>query len=353
MPPPDQTHGNISSFAVRELLVYAPVMNVPSTSPSADRLSACSTRSGNSEEMELFPSALAWKWLDALIAERGLSRNTVSAYGQDLDALRDFLKELDLPLEAFDDEAALLLIAWLRQRGDVSRTLARRLSSLRNFFAWCVEEGTLSSNPMALIENPKLPSLLPDVLSREEMFALLASPNEVSLLGRRDRVMLELLYAAGMRVSELINLQPLDLDLQRGVVRVFGKGGKERYVPLHDAAVRGMAAYLRDVRPLFHPVGNQVFLNRSGKGLTRQGVWKLVKRYALAAGIGKPISPHTFRHSFATHLLEGGADLRSVQMLLGHADMSATELYTHVQAGRLMQIHRAFHPRSRMSGEPS
>ena len=158
--------------------------------------------------------------------------------------------------------------------------------------------------------------------------------------------MLELLYAAGMRVSELIELQPIDLDLQRGVVRIFGKGSKERLVPLHDAAVIRMAEYLKIVRPLFTPVEDRVLLNRSGNGLSRQGVWKLVKRYALEAGIRKPISPHTFRHSFATHLLEGGADLRSVQILLGHADMSATELYTHVQSERLLQIHRKYHPRS-------
>ncbi|MEG2140005.1 MAG: site-specific tyrosine recombinase XerD [Bilophila sp.] len=289
---------------------------------------------------------MAWTWLDGLIAERGLSRNTVAAYGQDLDALRDFLEELHTPLDRLDDETIMLFIAWLRQRGDVNRTLARRLSSLRNFLAWCVEQGELTNNPAALVDSPKLPSLLPDVLSQQEMFTLLDTPDATTLLGQRDRTMLELLYAAGMRVSELIGLQPLDLDLQRGVVRVFGKGSKERYVPLHNAAIARLTAYLRDTRPAFHPVGKQVFLNRSGKGLTRQGVWKLVKRYALMAGIRKPISPHTFRHSFATHLLEGGADLRSVQLLLGHADMSATEWYTHVQSGRLHQIHHAFHPRS-------
>lgn len=297
-------------------------------------------------ESTCFPVHLAWTWLDGLLAERGLSRNTVSAYGQDLDALRDFLDELEMPLASLDDESLMLFIAWLRRRGDVNRTLARRLSSLRSFLAWCVEEGALASNPAALVDGPKLPSLLPEVLSREEMLALLNAPDDNDRLGLRDRAMLELLYAAGMRVSELINLKPLDLDLERGVARVVGKGNKERYIPLHDAAVSRMAIYLRDTRPLFNPLENKIFLNRSGKGLTRQGVWKLIKRYALAAGIRKSISPHTFRHSFATHLLEGGADLRSVQLLLGHADMSATELYTHVQADRLRQVHRMFHPRS-------
>lgn len=293
-----------------------------------------------------FPAHLAWTWLDGLLSQRGLSRNTVAAYGQDLDALRDFLEELALPLAQLDDERLLLFVAWRRQRGDTNRSLARRLSSLRSFLAWCVEEGALPSNPAALMNGPKLPHLLPEVLSQEEMLTMLEAPDQTDKLGRRDRTMLELLYAAGMRVSELIGLHPLDLDLQRGVVRVVGKGNKERYIPLHDAAVARTAAYLHDTRPLFCPVQDYVFLNRSGKGLTRQGVWKLIKRYALMAGIRKTISPHTFRHSFATHLLEGGADLRSVQLLLGHADMSATELYTHVQGKRLKQIHTMHHPRS-------
>ena len=298
----------------------------------------------------LFPAKLASRWLDGLIAERGLSRNTVAAYRQDLDALRDFLEELETPLSGLRDEDVGLFVAWLRRRGDATRTLARRLSSLRNFLAWCVDRGDLPANPAELVDTPKLPALLPEVLTQDEIIRLLNAPDPTGKLGLRDRAMLELLYAAGMRVSELIELQPLDLDLQRGVVRIFGKGSKERLVPLHDAAVMRMADYLRDVRPLFTPVEDRVFLNRSGTGLSRQGVWKLVKRYALEAGIRKAISPHTFRHSFATHLLEGGADLRSVQILLGHADMNATELYTHVQSERLLQIHRQYHPRSQRPG---
>lgn len=300
----------------------------------------------------LFPAKLASRWLDGLIAERGLSRNTVAAYRQDIDALRDFLEELETPLSRLRDEDVALFVAWLRQRGDATRTLARRLSSLRNFLAWCVDRGDLPSNPAALVDTPKLPALLPEVLTQDEIIRLLNAPDPTGKLGLRDRAMLELLYAAGMRVSELIELQPLDLDLQRGVVKIFGKGSKERLVPLHDAAVMRMADYLRDVRPLFTPVEDKVFLNRSGTGLSRQGVWKLVKRYALEAGIRKAISPHTFRHSFATHLLEGGADLRSVQILLGHADMNATELYTHVQSERLLQIHRKYHPRSQRPDSP-
>lgn len=298
---------------------------------------------------DYFPSEQAVRWLNSLLSVRGLSRNTVAAYGQDLDALRDFLEASQLPFTDLDEEGLMLFVALLRQRGDSSRTLARRLSSLRQFCEWCTEQQLLSGNPLALVDGPKLPARLPDVLSRQDMDALLRAPVTIgdnAKLGRRDDAMLELLYAAGLRVSELVNLRPLDLDLQRGVVRVCGKGDKERLVPLHDVAIAKLHDYLRFVRQGFNPVDDAVFLNRSGKRLTRQGVWKLIKRYALVAGIRQNISPHALRHAFATHLLEGGADLRSVQMLLGHADMAATEIYTHVQALRLRQAHAAHHPRA-------
>ena len=294
---------------------------------------------------ELFPSGLAWEWLDSLIAERGFSRNTAAAYEQDLDTLREFLESGNIRLASMDSEDVTLFLAWLRGRGNGSRTLARRLSALRNFLSWCVEKGALPSNPLSLVQNPKLPSLLPNVLSREEMFDLLNAPSKTTLLGQRDRAMLEMLYASGMRVSELTEMQPLDLDFQRGVVRIVGKGNKERYVPVHDAALKIMEHYIKIVRPQFHPVSGHMFLNRSGKGLTRQAVWKNIRRYALSIGITREISPHTVRHTFATHLLEGGADLRSVQLLLGHADLATTELYTHVQTTRLASILRTYHPR--------
>lgn len=298
----------------------------------------------------IFPSEQAVRWLNSLLSVRGLSRNTVAAYGQDLDALRDFVEEAGLPFQSLDEEGLMLFVAWLRQRGDGTRTLARRLSSLRQFCQWCTDESLLDENPLALVDGPKLPARLPDVLSRADMTALLSAPittGNNAKLGLRDEAMLELLYAAGLRVSELVNLQPLNLDLQRGVVRVCGKGDKERLVPLHDTAVAKLGNYLQYVRPGFSPVEDAVFLNRSGKRLTRQGVWKLIKKYALIAGIRMDISPHALRHAFATHLLEGGADLRSVQMLLGHADMAATEIYTHVQAQRLREAHAAHHPRAK------
>ncbi len=301
---------------------------------------------------EYFPLAQAIRWLEQLLTVRGLSRNTVAAYGQDLDAFAAFSENAKIAFSSFDEDGLIFFVAHLRQRGDCTRTLARRLSTLRQFCSWCTEEKVLAENPLALVEGPKLPVRLPEVLSVAEMQKLLQAPVTVgdrAQLGLRDQAMLELLYAAGMRVSELVNLRPLDVDFQVGLVRVFGKGGKERMVPVHDRAVSLLSSYLRDTRPLFKPVDDALFLNRSGRQLTRQGVWKLVKRYALVAGIEKDISPHTFRHSFATHLLEGGADLRSVQLLLGHADMMATELYTHVQSGRLRSVHRQYHPRSVLS----
>lgn len=298
-----------------------------------------------------FPSNEAVQWLNSLLSVRGLSRNTVAAYGQDLEALRDFMEDLSQPFATLDEESLMLFVAWLRRRGDSSRTLARRLSALRQFCAWCTERRLMAENPLALVDGPKLPARLPDVLSRADMEALLRAPlttGDHAKLGLRDETMLEVLYAAGLRVSELVNLRPLDLDLQRGIVRVCGKGDKERLIPLHDVAIARLDNYLRHVRPGFNPVEDAVFLNRSGKRLTRQGVWKLIKKYALMANIRQNISPHALRHAFATHLLEGGADLRSVQLLLGHTDMAATEIYTHVQAERLRTTHAQHHPRARL-----
>ncbi|MBD5627117.1 MAG: site-specific tyrosine recombinase XerD [Desulfovibrio sp.] len=301
-------------------------------------------------------AALLPQWLDHLLAQRGLSPRTVEAYGRDVENFFLFAAEAQEDMAGAEAENAgaafpsghdlFLYMAWMRGRGNTGRTLARRLSALRAFFGYAVEEGLMAANPAALVENPRLPQYLPEVLSREEMERLLALPDMDTKNGWRERCMLELLYAAGLRVSELCDLTVGDLDLQAGLVRVFGKGAKERLVPLHAMAVRLLGEYLRHWRPLFSPAGKQLFVNRTGHGLSRQFVWKRIKALALEAGIRRPISPHTFRHSFATHLLEGGADLRAVQTLLGHADISATEIYTHVQAERLRGIHRRFHPRS-------
>lgn len=288
-------------------------------------------------------------YLQHLLVTRGLAENTVAAYAQDLRDLLGFLQEKSMPLEEVTDQTLFLYIMHVRRKGLTNRSLARQLSSLRGFFAYCLENGSLGDNPVQYLENPKLPKTLPDVLSTDEVGAILAAPDMRSKLGFRDRTMLELLYAAGLRVTELITLRPVDFDAQTGLIRVLGKGSKERIVPVHDAAAALLADYFRDWRPAFGPQEDIVFLNRSGKGLTRQAVWKAVQRYVLQAGIRKRVSPHTFRHSFATHLLDGGADLRTVQLLLGHADIAATEIYTHVQGDRLKQVHRQFHPRSRIT----
>ena len=300
--------------------------------------------------------ALLPLWLDHLLAQRGLSPRTGEAYGRDVENFFLFAEEAAAEIKPVGATHALesfpanrhifLYLSWMRGRRNTGRTLARRLSALRAFFAYAVEEGVLAANPAALVENPRLPGHLPEVLSREEMESLLALPDMNTKNGWRERCMLELLYAAGLRVSELCSLTVGDIDLQTGLVKVFGKGAKERLVPLHDLAVRLLGEYLRNWRGQFKPQGKQLFVNRLGQGLTRQFVWKRIKALALEAGIRRAISPHTFRHSFATHLLEGGADLRAVQTLLGHADISATEIYTHVQAERLRGIHRRFHPRS-------
>ncbi|MEG2172178.1 MAG: site-specific tyrosine recombinase XerD [Desulfovibrionaceae bacterium] len=288
------------------------------------------------------------RWLDHLLAERGLSLHTVNAYELDIKQFFTFLTELgpDSPPQAVDEALLFLHLAWLRKRGQSGRSLARHLSALRGFFAFALEEGWVRENPAVLLENPKLPSMLPEVLSREEMEHVLSCPDVHDRLGFRDRCMLELLYAAGLRVSEICTLRIGQVDMQRGLVRVFGKGSKERMVPIHNLMCGLLDEYTRLWRPQFTPLDNSLFVNRSGRALSRQYVWKMIKKYVMLAHIHRNISPHTFRHSFATHLLEGGADLRSVQLLLGHADISATEIYTHVQGARLKMLHQRFHPRS-------
>lgn len=287
-------------------------------------------------------------YLQFLLVTRGLSENTLTSYETDLRSFLLFLEEKKFNVEDVTDQSIFLYIMHLRRGGLNSRSLARHLSALRGFFRYCFDENYLNANPVQYLENPKLPKTLPDVLSVEEVQAILEQPDMKKKLGFRDRAILELLYASGLRVTECVTLKPIDLDLQSGLLRVHGKGSKDRVVPMHNAAMQILQLYMRDWRPHFAPIEDYVFLNRSGKGLTRQAIWKLVQRYVLKAEVHKSVSPHTFRHSFATHLLDGGADLRTVQLLLGHADISATEIYTHVQADRLRQIHKQFHPRSRM-----
>jgi len=301
-------------------------------------------------ENENITSKHQWidRYLEYLLIERGLSENSLNGYLSDLESFQNFLEERSAKIEDATSQTLMLYLTYLRSKALKSTSLARHLSSLRGFFAFCTSRGFIKEDPSTLLENPKLPRKIPVFLSPEEIGRILALPKLTEKLGFRDRAMLELLYAAGMRVSELINLNIEDFDPQTGVLIIFGKGSKERLVPIHYVAQNFLNQYIKDWRPAFNPKVKNIFLNRSGKGLSRQGVWKLIKKFALEAGIKRSISPHTFRHSFATHLLDGGADLRTVQLLLGHSDINATEIYTHIQAGRLVQLHKRFHPRSVM-----
>ena len=291
--------------------------------------------------------ALIDGFLDALWMEQGLSGNTLSAYRADLKGWALWLarqgREL---LGARRDD----LLAYLTQRvkgGAQPRSSARLLSSLRRFYQYQVRERRLSVDPSALIDAPKLGRPLPKALTEAEVEALLSGPDIGEALGLRDRAMLELLYASGLRVSELVGVEVTQLNLRQGVVRVVGKGGKERLVPLGDEAAGWLERYLREARPaLLHGAqSNALFVTRRGGAMTRQAFWYLIKRYALRVGVRGTLSPHTLRHSFATHLLNHGADLRAVQMLLGHDNLSTTQIYTHVARERLKSVHASHHPR--------
>ena len=291
-------------------------------------------------------SHLADQFFAYLLIERGLAENTLAAYHNDLAHFLGFIAQHACAVEAVQEATLLLYLAATRREALASRSLARRLSALRGFFAYLFQNNLMQHNPAKFLENPKTVRQIPEVLHQDEMARLLEAPDTTSKLGFRDRTMLELLYASGLRVSELCGLKPLDFDPQTGLLRVFGKGSKERLVPVHQEATQFLNDYMKFWRPLFGPKAQVLFLNRSGTGLSRVAVWKLVQRYAQQVDIPFTISPHTFRHSFATHLLEGGADLRAVQTLLGHADIAATEIYTHVQQQRLAAVHKACHPRA-------
>ena len=285
-------------------------------------------------------------YLNHLLVERGLSRNTVEAYARDLARFFTWLGERDETEVTLDDCRGFMEEA--RAGGLGARSLARTMSGIRGYYRWLQEEEIVAADPTELLDRPRLGRHLPGVLSRDEMERLLNAATDESPETIRDRAMLELLYAAGLRVSELTGLGVNDLDLELGVVRVIGKGDKERLVPVGEAALEWIRRYLAEVRPgMDHDRAAALFLSRRGHGLTRQAVWHRLRRYALLAGITTKFSPHTFRHSFATHLLEGGADLRSVQAMLGHADISTTEIYTHLDRQRIRQEYEKCHPRAR------
>ena len=286
------------------------------------------------------------EYLEYLVSVRGLAENSLASYAADIYGFVGYVRDKEGSLHQVDENTVLYYLVFLQQKGMASRSVARQLSSLRSFFDYLTRENRIQANPGRLLEGPKVSRILPEVLSQEEMERLLEQPDTHTRLGMRDRALLELMYATGLRVSETRTLKPLDFDDQTGILKIRGKGSKERLVPVHRTAQDWLETYLERTRPALNPVEDAVFLNRSGTALSRQGLWKMVKRYAQKACIRRTISPHAIRHSFATHLLEGGADLRSVQLLLGHADISATEIYTHVQEGRLREVHSRCHPRS-------
>jgi integrase/recombinase XerD len=293
-------------------------------------------------------TALIDQFLNYLLVEKGLARTTLVSYSADLWRYVDFL-ERNGRVTVSEEDTALILkyLIELRGTGLSARSRARHLVTLRGFYRYLSAEKILTADPSRRVELPKTTLKLPDVLSIPEVQRLLNTPASPKPVGVRDAAMLELLYAAGLRVSELIALKIQDVQLEAGFVRVIGKGSKERIVPIGQYAREKVRFYLEHARGqlLKNRTSPFLFVARAGRPMTRQGFWKLLRQYAQAAGLYKKVTPHSFRHSFATHLLEGGADLRAVQVMLGHADISTTQIYTHVSQERLRELHRKFHPR--------
>lgn len=288
------------------------------------------------------------QYLNYLLIEKGLSKTTLDAYSRDIVRYHDFLQRNSVRRVTEDDHAMILkhLIS-LRKEGLGARSRARHLVSIRGFYRFLVNEKILKKDPSRLVDLPKISLTLPDVLSVDEVSRLLKTPDSGKPTGARDAAMLELLYAAGLRVSELVNLKLQDVNLEAGFVRVLGKGSKERVIPIGFYAQEKIRSYLENPRKLLlkNKISPFLFVARAANPITRQGFWKLLRRYAVLAKLNKKITPHSLRHSFASHLLEGGADLRAVQVMLGHVDISTTQIYTHVAREHLKNLHQKFHPR--------
>ncbi|MBL1140740.1 MAG: site-specific tyrosine recombinase XerD [Proteobacteria bacterium] len=284
-------------------------------------------------------------FLDVLWMERGLSENTLAAYRSDLNKFSLWLQQRQTELIKTKKEDVLAYLAL--DENNTARTAARRLSSLRRLFEYLLSEDQIKQNPVSNVDAPRLGRSLPKSLTESEVEALLGAPDTEDVLGIRDKCMLELLYATGLRVSELVGLGVQQLNLRQGVVRVTGKGNKERLVPLGEEATQWLEQYLSSARNdiLKNTMSDALFPSRRGKAMTRQTFWHMIKRYAVIAGVNKTLSPHVLRHAFATHLINHGADLRVVQMLLGHSDISTTQIYTHVARERLKDLHGKHHPR--------
>jgi integrase/recombinase XerD len=292
--------------------------------------------------------AIEDEYLDHLRVERGLAPNTLLAYGRDVARLRGFADRRKRPVLKLRQSDLTDFIGELRGEGLSPRSVARTVHAIRGLYRFAVREGRLEADPMENLKAPRAFKALPRYLTGDQVDALLAAPDVTHPLGIRDRAILEVLYATGLRVSELIGLREGDVDLEVGLVTCFGKGRKERLVPLGQAARSWVERYLGEVRGRLAR-GRQVntlFLSNRGGALSRMGLWGIVRRHAVAAGVERVLTPHVLRHSFATHLLERGADLRALQAMLGHADISTTQIYTHVSRERLRQVYDKFHPRA-------
>lgn len=287
-------------------------------------------------------------FLNYLSVERGLAQNTIIAYRKDLDSYTDFIsgRRVDILSKTTKDDVTDFMFH-LKSKGLNANSIARRLSAIKVFYRFLTRERVLKADPTSLIDSPKLWKKIPEALSLNEVDALLNRPNMRNRQGLRDKAILETIYATGMRVSEAVNLKLDNVNLDIGFLRCIGKGNKERVIPLGKKAISSVKRYLEISRPNFLKQKDSefLFLNRSGKKISRQSLWKIIKRYAKEAGIKKSMKPHILRHSFATHLLERGADLRSVQEMLGHSNISTTQIYTHINKDRLKAVHRMFHPR--------
>ncbi|MEO1772932.1 site-specific tyrosine recombinase XerD [Candidatus Enterococcus ferrettii] len=290
------------------------------------------------------------EYLHYLTIERGLSLNTRASYERDLKQYLLFLNEKDVKnWQDVDRYTVVDFLALLSQEGKASTTITRMISSLRRFHQFLRQERYTDHDPMQHIESPKKAQKLPQTLSLAEVERLIAAPDTSTTLGIRDRAILEVMYATGLRVSELIGLKLGDIHLEMGLLQTIGKGDKERIVPLGDYAIHWLERYINEARPLLTKKNQNephLFVNNHGKGLSRQGIWKNLKQIVIKAGITKDVTPHTLRHSFATHLLENGADLRTVQELLGHADISTTQIYTHITKRRMTEVYKEFFPRA-------
>jgi len=287
------------------------------------------------------------RFLDAVWMERGLSANTLAAYRADLTALSRWLGERGIQMARTTKSDLQVFIAARVEAGARPRSTARQLSSFRRFFRYLMREAVIRDDPTAQIAMPKIGRSLPKSLTEEEVESLLGAPVVGDPLGNRDRTMLEVLYATGLRVSELVNLRYSQVNLNQGVIRIMGKGNRERLIPLGEEAVRWLNEFARSARGeiLLERQTDYLFPTRRGDRMTRQAFWHIIKRYARKAGVDRELSPHTLRHAFATHLLNHGADLRVVQMLLGHSDLSTTQIYTHVARERMKELHQQHHPR--------